>query len=378
MKIVFTTGGSGGHFYPLIAVVEELNAIVRENNLIQPDLYFLSNNRFDEGQLYQHNLQYRHVPAGKMRVYFSFRNIFDFLQTMVGLPTALWQLYRIYPDIVFSKGSYASVPVVYAAHLLRIPIFIHDSDVKPGRANIWAGKYAVRVGVSYPEAVKYFPFPDRVACVGNPVRKEIRIRQTKDAHLHFDFTPTLKTLLVLGGSQGAEHINNTLLQSVPELLNRYQVIHQVGKANYESYKQIVDVHLKDHPYRSRYRVFAHLDTLDMRMASGAADLVISRAGSGSIFEIALWELPAILVPIPVTVSRDQRENAYAYARAGGAQVIEQHNCTPHVLTSEIDRLLGDSETLARMREGAKHFQRPDAAHTIALEILRIAKEHEDS
>ncbi len=376
MKIVFTTGGSGGHFYPLIAVVEELNELVREGNLVQPELYFFSNNRFDEGLLYQNNMEYRHVPAGKMRVYFSFRNVFDFLQTMIGLPTALWQLYRIYPDIVFSKGSYASVPTVFAAHLLRIPIFIHDSDVKPGRANIWAGKYAVRVGVSYPEAVKYFPFQDRVACVGNPVRKDVRIRQTKDAHLHFDFTPTMKTVLVLGGSQGAEHINNTLLQALSELLERYQVIHQVGKANFEAYKQIVDVHLRDHPHRSRYRVFPHLNTLDMRMASGAADLVVSRAGSGSIFEIALWELPAILVPIPVTVSRDQRENAYAYARAGGALVIEQHNCTPHVLISEIDRLFGDTATLDRMREGAKHFQRPDAARTIALEILRIAVEHE--
>ncbi|MBP9749638.1 MAG: undecaprenyldiphospho-muramoylpentapeptide beta-N-acetylglucosaminyltransferase [Candidatus Pacebacteria bacterium] len=376
MKIVLTAGGSGGHFYPLIAVAEELNELVRERNLVQPDIYFLSNNRFDEGLLYQNGIQFRHVPAGKMRVYFSFRNLFDFLQTMVGLPTALWQLYRIYPDIVFSKGSYASVPVVYAAHLLHIPIFIHDSDIKPGRANIWAGKYATRVGVSYPDAVRYFPFPDRVACVGNPVRKEIRIRQTKDAHLHFDFSPTIKTILVVGGSLGAEHINNTLLQALPELLTRYQVIHQVGKNNHDAYKQIADVQLQNHPNRSRYKVFPNLTTLDMRMASGAADLIVSRAGSGSIFEIAQWELPAILVPIPVTVSRDQRENAYAYARAGGAEVLEQHNCTPHVLISEIDRLFADPDMLARMRDGAKRFQRPDAARTIAQEILRIAAEHE--
>jgi UDP-N-acetylglucosamine--N-acetylmuramyl-(pentapeptide) pyrophosphoryl-undecaprenol N-acetylglucosamine transferase len=349
---------------------------MRERNMVQPDLYYLSNTPYDEGLLYQNNLQYRHVPAGKMRVYFSMRNAFDFLQTLVGLPTALLQLYRIYPDIVFSKGSYASVPVVFAARILRIPVFVHDSDAVPGRANIWAGSFAERIAVSYPEATKFFEHKDRVACTGNPVRQEIRIRQTKDAHLHFDLSPSVPTVLIIGGSQGAEHINNTILQALPELLNRYQVIHQVGKANHEAYKQIVDVELRDHPYLGRYKLFPYLTTLDMRTASGAADLVVTRAGSGAIFETATWELPAILIPIPETVSRDQKDNAYAYARAGCAEVLEQHNCTPHVLISEIDRLFADPATLESMREATRRFKRPDAGRVIAQEILRIVAEHE--
>ncbi|MBP9759933.1 MAG: UDP-N-acetylglucosamine--N-acetylmuramyl-(pentapeptide) pyrophosphoryl-undecaprenol N-acetylglucosamine transferase [Candidatus Pacebacteria bacterium] len=376
MKIVLTGGGSGGHFYPLIAVTEEIYAIVREHNLTQPDLYYLSNTPYDGEALFQNNIQYRHVEAGKIRTYFSFENATDFLKTLVGLPTALHLLFKIWPDIVFSKGGYASVPVVMAARILHIPVFIHDSDATPGRANIWAGKFAQRIGISYPDAATFFTHKDRIAYVGNPVRKEVRLKQTKDAHLQFGFTTDLPTILIIGGSQGAEHINNTILQAIPDLITRYQVIHQIGKDNYSAYKELVDVELEGNQYASRYQPYPYLDILALRTAAGAADLVISRAGSGSIFEIATWELPAILIPIPESVSRDQRNNAYAYARAGAAEVVEQHNCTPNVLTSEVDRILQHPDVMKGMVAGAKKFQKPDAAHAIAQEILRIALEHE--
>jgi UDP-N-acetylglucosamine--N-acetylmuramyl-(pentapeptide) pyrophosphoryl-undecaprenol N-acetylglucosamine transferase len=256
-------------------------------------------------------------------------------------------------------------------------VFVHDSDAVPGRANLWAGKFAARVGISYPEAAQYFPKKAHVALVGNPIRHEIRELVTHDAHAYFQFSKELPTLLVIGGSQGAEVINNTVLRALPELLNQYQVIHQVGKANYEAYKEILEVELRDHPHlAARYRLFPFLNALELRTAAGAADLILSRAGSGSIFEIACWERPAILVPIPQNVSRDQRKNAYAYARVGGAEVIEQHNFTPHVLTSEVDRIIADVALRERMQEGAKHFKKPDAARAIAQELLRICLEHD--
>jgi UDP-N-acetylglucosamine--N-acetylmuramyl-(pentapeptide) pyrophosphoryl-undecaprenol N-acetylglucosamine transferase len=138
----------------------------------------------------------------------------------------------------------------------------------------------------------------------------------------------------------------------------------------------MNVELKDHPHLSRYRLFPTLNALELRTAAGAADLVLSRAGSGSIFEISCWERPAILVPIPENVSRDQRKNAYAYARTGGAEVIEQHNFTPNVLSSEVDRIIADVALRERMQEGAKKFQKPNAARIIAQELLRICMEHE--
>jgi UDP-N-acetylglucosamine--N-acetylmuramyl-(pentapeptide) pyrophosphoryl-undecaprenol N-acetylglucosamine transferase len=376
MKIVFTGGGSGGHFYPLIAVAEEVLAISREKNLITPELYYFSNTPYDEAQLVQLGITYKHVSAGKLRTYASLQNGMDAFRTLVGFPNALRLMYKVWPDVVFSKGGYPSVPVVLAAKVLGIPVFVHDSDAVPGRANLLAGKFAERIAISYPDTVAHFARKEVVAYVGNPVRKEVQMRQTKDAHMHFGFTEDVPTILVLGGSQGAEHINSTLLQALPELLNRYQVIHQIGKGNFESHQEIARVHLQDHPHLDRYKQYPYLDALTMRLASGVADLVVSRAGSGSIFEIAMWEVPAILIPIPESVSRDQRENAYAYARAGGAEVIEQHNCTPHLLTAEIDRIFNDLELMQNMRDGARRFKKPEAGRVIAQEILRIALEHE--
>ncbi len=377
MKIVFTGGGTGGHFFPLIAVAEEINNIVYKRNLVKPELFYVSNTKYDEMLLYQNGIEYKHVPAGKIRRYMSLKNGTDFFKTLIGLPTALSVLFKIYPDVVFSKGGYASVPVVFAARILRIPVFIHDSDAIPGRANLWAGNFAFRIAVSYPESVQYFKkHPNRVACVGNPIRKEIAIPSTSGSHEHFKFSEEIPTILVLGGSQGAEHINNVLLQSISGLLNKYQVIHQIGKNNFDTFSKLMSVELEGHEHIDRYRPYPFLDTLELKNASGCADLVISRAGSGSIFEIASWGKPSILVPIPENVSRDQRRNAYAYAETGATEVIEQSNFTPNVLRAEIDRIMADEELLVKMREGAKSFARPNASHVIAEELIKIMLKHE--
>jgi len=375
MKIVFT-GAGGGHFYPLIAVAHEIEAFVRENNLVQPELYYLSNAPYDEEQLKRYHIQYKHVQAGKLRKYFSLKNGTDFLKTLVGLPTALHTMYRIYPDVVFSKGGYVTVPVVMAARILGIPVFVHDSDAVPGRANIWAGKFAKRVGISYPEAAEHFAHKDRVALVGNPVRADVRIPAGSEAYGHFSFDPNMPTILVLGGSQGAEAINTVVLQSLKDLLTQFQVIHVTGPNNYDTHTSMVEVELKDHPDLARYKAYPFLDAGALVNAAGAADLVVSRAGSGSIFEIACWEKPAILIPIPEDVSRDQRENAYAYARHGAALVIEQANFTPHVFVSEAVRILSDAQVIETMRAGARSFARPQAARVVAEELLKMVFEHE--
>lgn len=376
MKIAFTGGGTGGHFFPIIAVAEEVNDIVEKKNLIKPELYYISNTPYDEMALYKNNLQYRHVSAGKMRRYFSLKNGTDFFKTLVGVPRALNVLFRIYPDVVFSKGGYVSVPVVFAARILRIPVFVHDSDAIPGRANLWAGKFAKRIAVSYPEAVEFYKNKDRVAYVGNPVRKELRIPSSQGAHDYFGFSPDIQTIFIVGGSQGAEHINSTLHLALAGLLEKYQVIHQIGKENFEAYKDLVGVELRGHAHMDRYRAFPFLNEMEMRNAAGCADLIISRAGSGSIFEIACWGKPSILVPIPEDVSRDQRRNAYAYARIGATEVIEQENFTPHVVNSEVDRILTNPDLLDSMKKGAKEFARPDAARVLAEELVKMMLEHE--
>jgi len=377
MKIVLTGGGTGGHFYPIIAVAEELFAISKEQKVLKPELYYIAPDPYDAKALFENDIEFRHVPAGKMRRYFSILNFFDMFRVVIGVMKALFQLFAIYPDLVFSKGGYASFPTIFAARILRIPVFIHDSDAVPGRVSLWAAKFAARIAVSYPEAAEYFKEQSaKVALVGQPIRKSITHPAVEGAHEFLGLDYSVPTILVLGGSQGAEAINEVVLTALPIIVEKYQIIHQIGARSFESVSSTAGVVLENNPYRNRYKPFAYLNDLALRMSVGAASLIVSRAGSGTIFEIALWGKPAIVVPIPEAVSRDQKRNAFSYARSGAAVVLEQDNLTPHLFVAEIDRLMGDETLRTRMTEAALAFKRPDAARKIAEEIFSLAIAHE--
>jgi UDP-N-acetylglucosamine--N-acetylmuramyl-(pentapeptide) pyrophosphoryl-undecaprenol N-acetylglucosamine transferase len=376
MKIVFTGGGTGGHFYPIIAVAEEINNVAKERKLLTPQLYYLAPEKYDARALYENNIIFKKSPAGKIRRYFSIWNLIDKFKTGIGVIKATLQLFIIYPDVVFSKGGYASFPTVFAAKILRIPVIIHESDAVPGRVNKWAGKFAQKIAVSYPEAISYFD-KQKTAFTGNPVRKELFILAHEGAHEYLKLEKNIPTILILGGSQGARRINKTVMEALPKLVEKYQIIHQTGRKNFEEIKSTTRVILEGTEYAHRYKPFSFLNTLAMRMSAGAADLIISRAGSGAIAEIALWGLPSIIVPISEEISHDQRKNAFTYARSGAAVVIEEKNFTPNLLSSEIDRLLNDETLTKKMREATKEFARPNAARKIAEGIIATALKHEE-
>lgn len=374
MKILLTGGGSGGHFYPLIAVAQEIKNIIYEKKLIEAKIYYMSDDPYDLNMLSSNNISFIKIRAGKIRRYFSIKNFFDPLKTLWGIVIAIWRVFIIYPDVVFSKGGYASLPALWAARLFRIPVFIHESDSHPGRANLWAAKFAQRIALSYPEAMSYFPVA-KTAVTGNPIRKEILYPVKEGAHKFLELNTQDPVILIIGGSQGAVNINNTVLEILPQLIEKYQIIHQTGQANWLEVKNRSQVILTDNKNSDRYKPFPYLNDLALRMAAGAADLVITRAGS-VIFEIAYWEIPSIIIPIPKNVSHDQYSNAFTYARSGGAIVIEENNLTASVLLSEVNRLLENAVLLAEMKAGARTFTKPNAGRVIAEEIVKIALKHE--
>ncbi len=380
MKIAFTGGGTGGHFYPIIAVAEEVVRLAEERSLISPQLYYIGTTPYNERALYENEITYLHAPAGKLRRYPSIKNFTDLFKTLFGTVKAISMLLRVFPDVVFSKGGFVSIPTVIAAKILNIPIIIHDSDAIPGRANLFAARFALRIGISYPQAIDHFPkkYRDKIAVVGVPVRREILHPEHQGAHAYLGFTDDVPTLLFLGGSQGAKKMNDTLLDALPELLDHYQVIHQTGPAHETEVTGTARIILENHPYRHRYKGFGYLDDLAMRMAAGATDLIIARAGSTTIFEASAWGIPMILVPISEEVSRDQRKNAYAVARLGAGNVIEENNLTPHLLVSEITRLMQDEGKRSAMSAATKELYRPDSATRIAEELLAICIKHEQT
>lgn len=375
MKIVLT-GGGGGHFYPMIAVAESLNEIALREKIINHELIYISDSAYDQRALDDANITFYELPTGKNRVYFSIQNIFDAVKTFFSIIKAIMLLYKLFPDVVFSKGGYPAVPVVIAAKFLSIPLVIHESDSYPGRANKMSSKWAKKIAVSYKEAVEYFP-KEKTAFVGNIVRKDVREPLAVGAYEYLKLNTALKTIMIVGGSQGAKVINDTVINSLPELLDKYQIIHQVGTRNFEEMKALIDVVLKDNPNKKRYNIYPYLNKLALRMSAGVADVIISRAGAGFIAEIASWGIPSIIVPISQSNGDHQRKNAYNYAATGACQVIEEKNLTPHIFVSEIVRILESEEIKNKMKEGSKQFVHPDAEDKIAEEIMKIALTHEN-
>jgi len=274
----------------------------------------------------------------------------------------------------FSKGGFASVPAVLAARLLAIPIFIHESDSHPGRANLWAGKFATRVALSYESAMPYFP-KGKIAVTGNPLRREVLQPSKIGAFEFLDFDPKIPVIFIVGGSQGAVKINNIILDLLPQLINRYQIIHQTGTANFKEVQQLASNLLAKNSLAKRYKPFSYLNNTAIKMAAGSASLIISRAGS-SIFEIAYWGIPSIIIPLPESISHDQTKNAFTYAKSGSAIVIEENNLRPSILLSEINRLFDEPDTMAEMKKACQNFAKPEAGQTIAREILNLALSHE--
>jgi UDP-N-acetylglucosamine--N-acetylmuramyl-(pentapeptide) pyrophosphoryl-undecaprenol N-acetylglucosamine transferase len=367
MKIAIT-GAGGGHFYPLIAVGERIRKEIFARNMAQPELYFFSDKPYDEEALFKINCKFIQIPAGKLRVYPSIDTFFDIFKTVYGCILAMLKLYAVYPDVVFTKGGYASFPTLLAARILSIPVVVHESDTVPGRTTMWAGKFAMRVALSYEEAAHFYP-KDHIALTGQPIRDALLPPRGFVRQYERKERPVI---LILGGSQGSQKMNDAVIQVLQALLQKYDVVHQTGKENYETVSKTVELLLKDHSFKSHYHAEGFIDAA---LFYPKVDMVITRAGS-SMFEMVLWQLPMIVVPIPESISRDQRSNAYAMASHGIATVLEENNLTPNVLMSMISQIVDDEQHYNDMIKNTGYFENSmSAASVIAREIVRIALSH---
>ncbi|MDO8561532.1 MAG: UDP-N-acetylglucosamine--N-acetylmuramyl-(pentapeptide) pyrophosphoryl-undecaprenol N-acetylglucosamine transferase [bacterium] len=378
MKVALTGGGSGGHFYPLIAVAEALEDISKERHLIEPELCYIGPAPFDPAALQEHDIRHYETSAGRIRYYRSALNFLGLFKTAWGIILATIKLFGIYPDVVFSTGGFAAYPALVAARLLKIPVIIYDADSSPGRVSIWSSKFARFIAIAHPDAAKQFgdKVQHLIARVGHPIRKEIESPAREGGYEFLGLEKSVPTVFVMGGSQGAVTINNAVLDALPELVNHYNIVHQTGAVNLVETTRVARLVLRNHDHEKRYRAFGLLNTLALRMTAGITSLVIARAGSGTIFEIASWGIPSILIPIPRDVSHDQTENAFSYARAGASVVLEQQNLTQHLLLAEIERILNNQPLRDKMSDAARKFARKDSARKIAEVLIETALEHE--
>lgn len=368
-KVLLVGGGTGGHFYPLIAIAEQFNTAQS-----RPELYYAGPDEYDPEALRNEGIEYLSVGAGKQRRYASILNFLDIFKALFGSFTALIKLFILYPDVVVSKGGYTSVPVVLAAGFLRIPIIVHESDAVVGKANRLGLRFAKHVVTAYDNV----PLPKTKAVqhvLGIPIRQVFQNPPTPNAVSSLGIDPERPVILIIGGSQGAERINAMVLDSLDELLPDCTIIHQTGNLHYTTCVQSADALIPDPELRKHYHPMAFLSGVMLNDAYHAASLVISRAGSTSIYEIALHGKPSIIIPIPENISHDQRSNAYAYARSGAALVMEEKNLSDNLLRAEIERIMQNGETYDAMATAARGFAKKDAALHITNLITKVSIEH---
>jgi len=392
LRILFTGGGTGGHIYPILAVVEELQAFSVQRN-INIDLRYLGAPGNFRKLLVANGVSVSKILSAKLRRYFDLRNFLDFILFPISIIQAFWKVFWIMPDVLFSKGGPGSLPVVIACKFYQIPVIVHDSDSTIGLANKLALSFADRVAVSFASAAeeiirmqknakKAESFRVKIAFTGNPIRpslfkglsaqaSDILNKQTTKKMLGFESEKPL--ILILGGSQGSSTINDFMLNIAGELVKDWQIFHQTGIDNFESVKSELAVVLKGfgEEEKSRYKIIPYFEK-NMKDAYSTADIVVSRASAGSIFEIAAFGKPSILIPLrEKVVGVHQIRNAYEYAKNGATVVIEEENLKPHIFISQLSKIASDADLLKKMSEAARNFSKLDAAEKITEEIIRL-------
>ena len=366
MKILLTGGGTGGHLIPLLGVVSELRKICLEKGIEKPKFLLITPASDFNQSISEAGIQIKTIKAGKLRRYFSWENFRDILKIPVGIIQSLYYIYKFKPDIVFSKGGFASVPPVIASWVLKIPIITHESDIVPGLANRIIARFASKILISFSAAEKYFD-KSKVILTGNPIRSDIEKGSRENALEFFKLSPDLPTVLIFGGSQGAQKINEMVLEILPNLIEKCQIIHQCGDKNYKEIKnKISELNLK---YPERYRVYPFIKK-EMKDAFALADIVISRAGANSLAEIVALQKPNILIPLSTSANNHQPENAKFFAEKNASLIIDETVSNSQDLADAILKLLSDKNLQNKMKQKLSELApSQNASRKIAEEIL---------
>jgi len=381
IRIACAGGGTGGHIYPMIAVIDELQKILQsgEYENISSRLYYFGMPHMYAPYFTRRNVIIKHVFGFKLRRYFSLLNIVDALKAPLSFFQAFWHMFWVMPDVLFSKGGSGAIPVVLAAVFFRVPIVVHESDVAAGLSNKIAFRFAARISISFQatlDALTQYK-QERIAVVGNPIRSVFTNQNPQNtqekAKKIFGFDELLPVIVVLGGSQGSERINDFMLDNASELIKKYQVLHQTGTNNFADAKNELAVASKNFidPERQRYKLvdFVGDEIVDVLRA---ADIVISRAGSGAIFECAACAKASILIPLKGSAGNHQVLNAYEYQKNGACVVVEEDNLKTGILFQEIDKIFQNQTRKTAMEQAALAFAKPQAAFILAREIIRLA------
>ncbi|MEW9501806.1 undecaprenyldiphospho-muramoylpentapeptide beta-N-acetylglucosaminyltransferase [Jeotgalibacillus marinus] len=334
-RILFTGGGSAGHVSVNVALIPRFK---EEGWTIS---YIGSHNGIEKDMIKKQfpNVPYHGISSGKLRRYFSMKNFTDPLRVLTGVMQAFRVIKKENPDVIFSKGGFVSVPVMFAAKMAKVPVAIHESDVTPGLANKLAVPFATKIYTTFKETLQHMP-ADRSTCAGAIIRKDLFLGKRVKGEELTGLQPSKPILLIMGGSLGANAVNKIVRDSLDELLENFSVIHLCGKGNLS-------------PDAPEGYVQYEFVTDELPHILAMTDLVVSRAGSNSIFEFLALKKPMLLIPLPRESSRgDQILNAKSFVQQGFALTLDEKDLTQESFVTTIRQLRDQHWTMVEKMEKA--------------------------
>lgn len=339
MKVVFAGGGSGGPVSPLLAIYEKLKKRYPVTEAI-----WLGTKKGPEKKMVEpYGLEFKTISAGKFRRYFSLANFIDPIKVLIGYLQAKSVLRKFKPDVVLTAGGFIAVPVVWAAASLKIPSFIHQQDLAKGLANKLMQKKATAITVTFADSLKDYP-QEKTYLTSNPVRQQVFNGDKQKGSEIFKLDINKPTIFIVGGGQGAEKINQVVLEVLPQLLSKYQIVHQTGagKAIDQEINNLYDRQtLKSVAQNYRGYEFLGQEIFD---AYALADLVVCRSGLGTLTELSALGKAAILIPIP----GHQEKNAQYFAKDNTAKILWQADVTKENLVDKINQLMNTPSDLQQL------------------------------
>jgi len=320
-RIILTGGGTAGHVTPNIALLPRLKEYGYDIH------YIGSYNGMEKELIEQLDIPYHGISSGKLRRYFSVQNFTDPIRVIKGFGEANKLIKSLKPDAIFSKGGFVTVPVSYAAKRNGVPLIIHESDMTPGLANKLSMSAASKICCNFPETLEHLP-KEKAVLTGSPIRQEL-LTGNKIAALEFcHFTADKPVILIIGGSLGSVAVNNAVRAILPQLLERFQIIHLCGKG--KSDESLTSL--------KGYAQFEYMQSA-LRDVFALSDIVISRAGANAICELLALRKPNLLIPLSANASRgDQILNARSFERQGFSVVLEEEELSNERLLSAITNL----------------------------------------
>ena len=357
-KILISGGGTGGHIFPAIAIANELKSKINDIEI----QFVGAKGRMEMEKVPMAGYQIKGLWISGLQRRLTIKNLLFPFKLILSLLKAKSIIYKFRPNVVIGTGGYASGPLLYCASKSKIPTLIHEQNAFPGITNKLLAKNASTVCVSYSDMEKFFP-PDKLKITGNPIRKEILNKINKEEALNFFGLDSDKnTLLIIGGSQGAQKINEAILYKIKTILDMdIQLIWQTGNSSFDT---IVKNTTK---YKNvQARKFIHR----MDMAYSACDFIISRAGAIAIAEIIASKKPAIFIPLPSAAEDHQTKNAMSLVEGNAGLLIEENHSISK-LPVVLEKLVKDSELQDEIINNLDSFSYTNAASDIADEVIKL-------